>query len=92
METDNHHTREMTMKYDTDREHGAFRPRALLAAALASLFLLVACEEKGPAEKAGEKIDEAVEEAQDKAEDVVDEAEDKVDEAGDAVKEAVNQN
>lgn len=34
----------------------------LAAAAVLASFLLTACPEKGPAEKAGEKIDEAAEE------------------------------
>ena len=43
---------------------------------------LTACE-KGPAEKAGEKIDNAVENAGDKIEDATDSAGQKLEEAGD---------
>lgn len=39
---------------------------------LASMFALSACEQEGPAERAGEQIDEAVEEAGDKIEDATD--------------------
>ena len=46
---------------------------------------LSACEEQGPAERAGETIDNAISEAQDRAEDVVDEAEEAVSEIGDAI-------
>ena len=46
------------------------RARPLTAALLAAAFAvgatsLVACERKGPAEKAGEKIDHAIEDARD---------------------------
>lgn len=48
----------------------------LLGLALAAGSLaLVACEQQGPAEEAGENLDEAVEEAGDKMEDAADEAE-----------------
>lgn len=40
-------------------------------------FVAIGCEKKGPAEKAGEKIDQAVEDAGDQ-----------IEEAGDAVEEA----
>lgn len=55
-------------------------------AALALLFAvgLSACE-KGPAETAGEKIDNAVENAGDKIEDATDNAGDKLEEAGDKI-------
>lgn len=48
--------------------------KSLLLAALgfAGLFALASCEKKGPAEKAGEKIDKAVEDAGDKIEDATD--------------------
>jgi hyperosmotically inducible protein len=45
-----------------------------------------ACERKGPAERAGEKIDKAAE----KAGDAVKDASDKVKDAGDKVKDAVD--
>ena len=47
-------------------------------------FGLTACE-KGPAEKAGEKIDNAAERAGDKIEDATDKAGDKMEEAGDKI-------
>jgi hypothetical protein len=58
----------------------------LLIAALAVLFAigLTACE-KGPAETAGEKIDNAVENAGDKIEDATDNAGDKLEAAGDKI-------
>jgi len=55
----------------------------LMPAALATVFLCAACEpEKGPAEKAGEAIDNAV----DKAGDKIEEAGDKVEDAADKAK------
>lgn len=58
----------------------------LSVAALALLFALglTACE-KGPAEKAGEKIDNAAENMGDKIEDATDKAGDKLEEAGDKI-------
>lgn len=55
---------------------------AVLAFAL--MVGLTACE-KGPAETAGEKIDNAAENMGDKIEDATDNAGDKVEEAGDAI-------
>jgi hypothetical protein len=46
---------------------------------LALALLLWGCPEKGPMEKAGEKIDEAAEEVEDAVEDAADEVEDAVD-------------
>lgn len=58
----------------------------LSIAALALLITigLAACE-KGPAEKAGEKIDNAAENLGDKVEDATDDAGDKLEEAGDKI-------
>jgi hypothetical protein len=60
----------------------------LLAALLMTLPLFVACEPKGPLERAGEEIDEAFEDIQNGGEtlgnridDAVDEVEDTLDEA-----------
>lgn len=44
-----------------------------------SVGILAGCEDQGPAEEAGENIDEAVEEAGDDLEEAADEAEDEVD-------------
>lgn len=66
-----------------------------LSAGLLIAAGLFACEQKGPAEKAGEKIDETVEKAKDKVEDVtkpegpMERAGKKIDEAVDRTKEAV---
>jgi predicted small lipoprotein YifL len=43
-----------------------------------SLIALPACREKGPAEKAGEKIDKAVDDVKDKTKEAADKIEDKV--------------
>jgi len=48
---------------------------------VASLFFGVACEKKGPAEKAGERIDESMEDAGEKMEDAGDKIEDNLDDA-----------
>jgi hyperosmotically inducible protein len=52
---------------------------------LATLLGLAACQEKGPAEKAGENIDNAVESMGDKIEDATDNAGDALEEAGDKI-------
>jgi predicted small lipoprotein YifL len=51
---------------------------------------LTACKEKGPAEKAGEKIDNAAETMGDKMEDATDDAGDKLEEAGDKIEDATD--
>ena len=51
-----------------------------------SIFAFPACESKGPVEKAGEKIDQAVEETSDKAKEAAEAIEDKAEEVGTAVK------
>jgi hypothetical protein len=48
--------------------------------------VFVACEQEGPAEKAGEKIDETVEEAAEKAEEAGEAIEEKAEEASEEVK------
>jgi len=59
---------------------------------LAFLFLfsiaLSACEDKGPMEKAGEKVDETFEKAGDKMEDAGDAIKDTVEDAGDKMEDA----
>lgn len=68
----------------------------------AAAFSLAACQEQGPAEKAGEEIDEAIEDVrggsedmQNKVDDAVDElrdnAEDAMDEVEEGVEEAVDE-
>ncbi len=51
-----------------------------------SIFAFTACESKGPAEKAGEKIDQAVEETSDKAKEATEAVKDKAEEVGEAFK------
>ena len=51
-----------------------------------SIFLFTACESKGPAETAGEKIDQAVEKTTDKAKEVTEAVKEKAEEAGKKVK------
>jgi hypothetical protein len=60
----------------------------LLTAALASP-MLSACGKKGDAEKAGEKVDEAIEDTKDAAEDAVDK-DGPVEDAGEKVDDAVD--
>jgi len=47
-----------------------------------------ACKKEGPAERAGQKIDETVEKAGEKTKEAVEKAGDKIEEAGDKVKES----
>ena len=77
---------------------------SLLGAVLIGIisFGILACEQNGPAEKVGEKIDEAVEEAGDKIQEgpaeragekideAVEEAGEAVEEAGDEIREKTN--
>ena len=51
------------------------------------IFGVAACEQVGPAEKAGKKIDEAVEETGDKPEETGEKIEEKAEEAGERIEE-----
>ena len=66
--------------------------RAIAAALLAVFFAVVvsACEHKGPAERAGEKVDNAAQTARDKAEDMGDKAGDKAEDMGDKAEDATD--
>ena len=63
--------------------------RISLTALLAGMFAvgISACEDKGPAEKAGERVDEAIEETGDTMEEAAEEAGDELEEAADRVEE-----
>ncbi len=64
--------------------------RLMLAALLAlSPLALTACDNKGPAEKAGEKIDDAAEKAADKLDEAGRAAQEKIKEGADKVEEAI---
>jgi hypothetical protein len=56
-----------------------------LAVMLIAGFGLAGCEQDGPAENLGERVDDAIDEAGDRAEDVRDELEDAADEVEDAL-------
>jgi hypothetical protein len=59
---------------------------------LAAMLALAGCtsEDQGPAEKAGEQIDEAMEEATDTAQDAAEEAGDALEEAADEAEDATD--
>jgi len=51
-----------------------------------TLFLFVAgCNHQGPAEKAGEQIDEAIQETQQNVEEAVEESGEKIEEVGESI-------
>lgn len=58
---------------------------ALTTLLLTTFIGLTACQEKGPAEEAGENIDNAVEKMGDNIEDATDDAGDALEEAGDKI-------
>ena len=60
----------------------------LIAIAAAALALMVGCDSKGPAEKAGEQIDEAVEQAQEDLEKTSEAAGEAVEEVGEKIQES----
>ena len=68
--------------------------KKLTIATLTVLTLMVvglaACEKKGPAEKAGEKIDNAAEKAGEKIDNAANKAGEKLNEAGDKIKDKTN--
>lgn len=59
----------------------------LIAIAAAALAVMVGCDSKGPAEKAGEQVDEAVEQAQESLEKAGEEAGEAIEEAGEKLQE-----
>jgi predicted small secreted protein len=68
----NHHYRELTMNTKT---------LGLAAIVAAFSLTLAACEQEGPAERAGKAVDNAVDTAGDKIEDAGDKVKDAVDDA-----------
>ncbi len=68
---------------------GAMSLKKLLTIIVLILFVsaFTACESKGPAEKAGEKIDETIEKTTDKADEAVEAIKEKAEEAKETVKE-----
>ena len=52
-----------------------------------SIFVFTACESKGPAGNAGDKIDQTMEKASDTAKEATEAVKDKAEEVGEAVKE-----
>lgn len=58
----------------------------IVAMALLALPLM-ACEQEGPAERAGKRLDQAVENSKDALNDAVDRAGEEIEEAGDAIRE-----
>ena len=54
---------------------------------LSALAMMVGCEQQGPAERAGEKIDEAVEDGKNDVEDAVEKAGEALENAGDEIRE-----
>ncbi|OYY48987.1 MAG: hypothetical protein B7Y48_07890 [Methylophilales bacterium 28-44-11] len=62
-----------------------FNKLAITALLLTTFIGLSACQEKGPAEKAGENLDNAVESMGDKVEDATDNAGNALEEAGDKI-------
>lgn len=68
-----------------------FKKTLVIVLAIALLGIgVAACEKEGPAEKAGEKIDQTLEDAKDKAKDMGNRVEDAVEEAGDKVEKATD--
>ncbi len=59
-----------------------------IMALILSMFAFTACESKGPVERAGEKIDQAVQKTTEKAKEVTEAVKEKAEEAGEEVKKA----
>ncbi|MBE0583523.1 MAG: hypothetical protein IH612_07120 [Desulfofustis sp.] len=60
----------------------------ILLLSILALFLFTACESEGPAEKAGEKLDNAIEKTQESLEKTGDAIEDTAEQAGEKLEEA----
>lgn len=67
------------------------RKASKLALIVFAAAFAVACEEKGPAEKAGERIDEAMSEAKENAEEAAKKMEEAVEDAGEEIEEAAEE-
>ncbi|MFZ7126713.1 MAG: hypothetical protein ACOWWM_11230 [Desulfobacterales bacterium] len=63
---------------------------ATILVLLALVFVLAACEQEGPAERAGEKIDEAAETTAEKMEDAGEAVEEKAEEVKEEAKKAAD--
>ena len=63
---------------------------AILALSLNCAIFTTGCKEKGPAEEAGEDIDEALEDAADEMDDAADKAADEADDAADRTRDALD--
>lgn len=61
--------------------------RRFVVLACVGVLGLAACEEDGPAERAGERIDDAIDDARDRLDDAADELDDAADELRDALRE-----
>ena len=66
-----------------------FQSTAVIALATL-MFLLTACEKEGPAEQAGENIDQTTEQVQEKAEAAGDKAAGTMEQAGDKIEDATD--
>ena len=73
------------MKLSRSRNVGG----AIVAAALA--VVLAGCEQEGPAERAGERIDESVEETTQAIEETAERAGERVEQTGEAIREETQQ-
>lgn len=62
----------------------------ILAVLTVMIVGLAACQKKGPAEAAGEKIDNAAQKAGEKIDNAANKAGDKLNEAGDKIKDKTN--
>ena len=71
--------------------YGPRTPLLTVGIVLAFMMLAGCSEEKGPAEKTGEQIDEAAEELQDDAGEAAEATGDAIEEAGDSVEDATDQ-
>lgn len=60
----------------------------IAALVIVPALLLAACENEGPAERAGKKIDQAASDVKDAADDAAETVGEKVEEAGDEVRDA----
>jgi len=67
------------------------RKAPALALMLFAAIFAYGCAEKGPAEKAGEKIDDAMSEAADKTEEAGDAMKDAAEKTGEAIEEAAKE-
>jgi len=77
-------------KYGQEESMNTVKKILALLCGLAFLAFFTACEDEGPMERTGKKVDEAVENTQEQMEEAGDKAQEQMEEVGDAMQDAAD--